>query len=286
MSEMNRSDELREQIDACRAGSDDLHLPELAGLATALEQDRAVAAQFDRSQQFDRQVISALHDVPVPTGLLDRLLSKTAAAQPVVANHATSELGPTVARAAGEASPQTTDESPTVAKEIAAPTHRLWLWRAGSLAAAAAAIVIVAFIWLQRMPRTITQEQLATDVPAWIAQANSLAQWKPTTRAVSSYPLDRDVRTAPVKWQNYRTPAGDAGVVYEMTPIRKEQVFLFVINAQNKYVVDTAPRRAIPGTTGGIQIAAWQRPGEPLYVLVVGQGGLPLREYLRVSEPI
>src|SRR5688572_2368552 len=69
---------LREQIDACRPGSDDLSLPGLAELAQAAQEDRAVAEELDRSQRFDRAVLSALHDVPVPGDLCERLLAQAA----------------------------------------------------------------------------------------------------------------------------------------------------------------------------------------------------------------
>src|SRR5688572_10680083 len=77
---MSQNSRYREQIDACRPGSDDLALPALAELAGAVESDRALADVFARSQRFDRAVSAAMHDVPLPAGLLERLEAKVAEA--------------------------------------------------------------------------------------------------------------------------------------------------------------------------------------------------------------
>src|SRR5688572_5213675 len=75
---MSQNQPYREQIDACRPGSDDLSLPALAGLAQAVEQDSAVAKELARSQRFDHAVSAAMHDVPLPAGLLERLEARLA----------------------------------------------------------------------------------------------------------------------------------------------------------------------------------------------------------------
>src|SRR5688572_16217343 len=76
---MNANQPFREQIDACRPGSDDLSLPALVGLAAAVDRDRGVAEELSRSQRFDRAVSTAMHDLPLPAGLLERLEARLAA---------------------------------------------------------------------------------------------------------------------------------------------------------------------------------------------------------------
>ena len=125
---MNRIDQLRQQIDACRAGSDDLYRPELAELAKAMCQgnsagdptaaDPAVVREFDRAQRFDQCVVSALHDVAVPPGLLQKLLAQ--ASQPSVGQDA-ELLDDAVTAAAQSDLPLSSDEA-----KVAARTRSAW----------------------------------------------------------------------------------------------------------------------------------------------------------------
>jgi hypothetical protein len=178
---MNRIDELREQIDACRAGSDDLHLPELAGLAQAVGHDgaaentadeTAIAREFDRSQRFDRSVVSALHDVSVPAGLLERLLAQTAAAK----LEGTATLEGSVDRAVESADTTPAGEA-SVVKAPTSRTSRRWLIGAGVLAASALAVGAVLFA-VRSGPRDISQAELVNQlIPAWNAKLLGGARW-------------------------------------------------------------------------------------------------------------
>src|SRR5688500_12011159 len=73
---MTDEEKIREQIDACRADSEDLHMPDLGDLAAAVGSDAQIARRLARSQQFDRAVRAAVHDVPVPSDLLQKLLAE------------------------------------------------------------------------------------------------------------------------------------------------------------------------------------------------------------------
>jgi hypothetical protein len=68
-----------ERLDAVRPGSDDLSLPEMAGLGDALTNDPALAAEYRRRQAWDRAVAVSMHDVPIPEGAKERLLERLAA---------------------------------------------------------------------------------------------------------------------------------------------------------------------------------------------------------------
>ena len=68
-----------ERLDAVRPGSDDLSLPEMAGLGDALTNDPALAAEYRRRQAWDRAVAVSMHDVAVPEGAKERLLERLAA---------------------------------------------------------------------------------------------------------------------------------------------------------------------------------------------------------------
>ena len=71
-----RDAEIRDAIESCRPGSDDLGLPEMAPLAQALSADAALRASFNRIQRLDRRIVAATRDVPVPAGLAERVLAR------------------------------------------------------------------------------------------------------------------------------------------------------------------------------------------------------------------
>jgi hypothetical protein len=75
---------LAERLDAVRPDSDDLSEPDMAAVRDALARDEALRADARRRQAWDRGIAAALHDVPVPDGLRDRLITRLAPA-PVTA---------------------------------------------------------------------------------------------------------------------------------------------------------------------------------------------------------
>ncbi len=81
-----------ERLDAVRPGSDDLALPEMAGVSDLLASDVGLAAEHRRRQSWERSVAVSMHDVPVPPGLKERLLAKLADSATVV------EVAPTPRR--------------------------------------------------------------------------------------------------------------------------------------------------------------------------------------------
>src|SRR5262245_48473703 len=142
---MGQNQPYREQIDACRPGSDDLALLALADLARAAESDRAVAGDLARSQRFDRSVAAAMHDVPLPAGLLERLEAQLAAGEAV--------------------EDEATGEPVSLPVSAAEPGSRSRISRRG-LWAAAASLAVVALLaiggmFLPRAPRHVTSNELA-----------------------------------------------------------------------------------------------------------------------------
>jgi hypothetical protein len=295
---MSRIDELRQQIDACRTGSDDLHLPELSELAQSIGQDGVaksgavdanVAREFDRSQRFDRNVGSALHDVSVPAGLLEKLLAKTATAGSDSA--APTTLGTMVAAAANlsaEVSPNGTAKVAAVNRGI---SRRGWALSLGAAGLIAASIVALAFVLWPASRQQISLEQLAADVPQWNGSVKPPDGWQnnPPATVLGAYPVEslRRGKSAVVKWRSFRTARGEGGVVYDVTPRGGATVRLFVVATPHRYAVALAPPpTTLPGVTGGCSAGAWQRSSSGLlYVLVVEQGGVRLDDYLR-SDPV
>src|SRR5262245_45448960 len=142
---MNIGNQLREQLDACRPGKGDLALPELAAAAQALQRDPVAAKEFARSQQFDRQVAAALHDVTLPPGLADRLLAAVESAAP------DRQIDTVI-----------TPFQQTASKRLIRFTRRHWLVAGGSLALATVAAAAIYPLLLPK--RRITVSDLAADV--------------------------------------------------------------------------------------------------------------------------
>ena len=71
-----------EGIDACRPGSDDIHLPELSHVAEAIAADEELKDSYSSVQRSDSAMAEAFHDVGTPPGLQDRLLAALAEEKP------------------------------------------------------------------------------------------------------------------------------------------------------------------------------------------------------------
>ena len=69
---------LRERIDACRPGSNDLDQPEMADVARLLEKDARVRQLYLSVQRNDESLAAAFRDVSVPAGFEGRILAAMA----------------------------------------------------------------------------------------------------------------------------------------------------------------------------------------------------------------
>lgn len=267
--------ELREAIDACRPGSADLALPELALLAEAAERDPAVAAELARGQRFDGLVAEALDDVPVPAGLAERLLAGAASSRLSTAVQSAVEYAESSAAATAVALPAPADRS----------TRRSWLWRVAGAGLATLAVAVVALVagpltWRPATPGAATTQDLLAEVDAWMdASSAGHGAWRNMTAPVPtgfSHPSAVVVR--PQQWRSFRTGAGEAAVAYDLSTTGSRAT-LFVVETKARYPVGPLPFTAVPGATGGRQVAGWQSATH-LYVLVVDQGPAP-DQYLR-----
>jgi hypothetical protein len=250
----------RAQIDACRPGTGDLSLPALADLARAAETDKAVADELTRSERFDRAVSTAMHDVPLPAGLLERLEAKLAAAD-------------------------VTDVEST--GEVALPprhrfSRRFVLTSAGLATAAALLLAVVSQMW-SPAPRRVTREQLTAEVSLWIGEnAPNGAAWKKPSRPVPSVLA---VPVTSLQERTFVTARREPAVVFDLTPAGGQQVLLFVVSTQHEYDVQTSPFvTRLTGVSGGMAVAAWQKDGT-LYVLAVREGDQHLEDYIR-KQPL
>ncbi len=286
---MNRINQLRQQIDACRAGSDDLHRPELADLAKAMGDgaadpaavDPAVVREFDRAQRFDRCVVSALHDVAVPPGLLQKLLIQ--ASTPAVGEHA-DLLDGSVTAAAQIDSPPSGGDATIVSAPAGPGVRRLTFFRLVGLGIVAASLLAAGYVWWPVTPQQILQVELAGDVGNWMTEATQASGWQtgpaPSFPAADMLPRGRAI----AGWRSFRTARGEPVVVFNLMD-GNETVRLFVIATPHRYSVRPVPLTPLLGMTGNWNVGAWQREGGPLYVLVVGRGRRSPDDYVRVVNP-
>ena len=272
---MSRFDQLREQIDACRPGSRELAAPELAELSQAMANNADVAAEFARSQAFDGAVARALVDVPVPEGLVDRLLAAAANASAVEPP------------GAGELEP--------AAKSAKRRQLRVRRWQllAGASLALSLLIGIVSYQWFTPS-RVVTQQELSSAVASWLTQVQPTA-WTPLVRG--TYPRgiasDTAVPAPPQSFQTirFRSPAGWSANVTALNLSSAgrpngPQALLFVVRSSARFIVPPNPSSTKRlDLSRGMKAVAWQRMNSPwLYVLAVEEtGGQSLNDYLQTA---
>jgi len=258
---MSRVSHLREQIDACRPGSDDLALPALAELADAVEQDRAVAEALARSQRFDQAVAAAMHDVSVPAGLADRLLAACERDKPAPASQVA---------------------EPTAGRRY---SRRNWMIAIGSTAAVLLAGLAA---WqFARPARVVSADELSMAVSQWASDGQALAaEWKTPARLPGAYKPPPAIKAPVNRWRSLPLAKGGfaaGGAAIYFTPPGAPRAALFVFSSRAKFSLPATPV-AIPTPSGfpGGKAVAWQNPKSGLvYVLfVVEDRGQRLESFL------
>ena len=236
---------LRELIDACRPGQHDPQRAELAAdlapLAREVERQPEVAEALQRSERFDRNVRSALDDVPLPAGLAERLLAKCEAAvvTPVV---------PEVITAAGAKS-----------------SRRRFLAQL-SIAASLLILSLAAFpayTFLSHRQPVLTEE-LAHTAVTWFDNCGPGASWsKVDATIVAQYPLDPGLRYRPLSYRQVNPNT----VAYNLSTGGKRAILFVHLPSRPHPTLNKFPYGALPAS-GGISLGAWQR-GDVVYVIGV-----------------
>jgi hypothetical protein len=256
---MSRAFTTRELIDACRPDNDDPQRPELAAelapLARELEQQPAIAAAYDRSQHFDRQVRSALDDVSLPAGLADRLLAgcEAAVVTPAVKDEPKSRTG--------------------------FPRRKLMLAGFTSMASLLLIALGTYIVWPpNRGP--VTGEALANSADQWFIQSGPDAKWQAVTNSTqTAFPIDRAVIIKPSRW----APLADPSVVAYELKVEGKRALLFVQRTNRPHAIRNFPSTELPAT-GGVYLAAWQRNGF-VYVVLLPDRDIQIRQVIR-SVPL
>ncbi len=260
---MNQRPTIREQMDACRPDSDDLHMPEhaadLAELHGSLPENAEVRGEWERIQQSDRVIRSGMQDVSLPAGLEARLLAAVQAAQP--------EPLAGVEQAIQQ-------EAPLADHQMASPArvNRRWLMTVIGGLATTAALVLVGIFASQRYYQQddkIDKDQLAAQVEDWLRVADPKAMaWAAKTDA-SVFPKG-SIRGRVAHSGSITSSQGKI-VVYDVTlPGSSSRATLLVIPTAQQYPVNAFPATTV-SISGGLSVGAWQKNGV-LYVLAVRTG--------------
>jgi len=269
----DRQRRLQELIDAARAGSDDAAHPDFALLAERARLDPTVRGLWQRSQRFDLAVSEALHDLPVPSGSVERLLAVLEAAA-VGATPAVAKV-PAFVAVPEEAS---ADETPAKAEDPAPRAVKRNSWPGQALlVAASAAVALAAYLALR--PAAVELGPLEILSADWLLTVNLAAvEQNPMDKTPPRrYPTSTALHVQPIAWRSIsglweRTD----GVAYQLrTPAARATLYVIDDDAGHQApqfgALPTAPPSTAPVTTGGRAMSVW-RDGKLVYLLVV-EGG-------------
>jgi len=262
---------LREALEACRSGSDDLSLPEMADLAREAANSTEWRDALKSVQRVDITISRALRDVAIPEGLEARLLAAVAAAE----NAATSqtrlaEIDNPNASVLGTSTPV----GEVVPGARTGYSRRTW----ATLVVTTAATLLAAAWGIQqsRWAPRLDSENLGFEALAW--SQNLTDDWLDMSepRGVNR-PIDRQVRFVPRGWQALATNHDAETVVYDLTrPRGKAMLFVLSPAVISETVSKSATR--VPAT-GGWGAATW-KSGNYVYVLLVEERRQKLDDYL------
>jgi hypothetical protein len=259
----NQEQQIREAMEACRPGHDDVEAPEIAHLAAEMVASHDLEERFARLQQTDEVLADAIRDVPVPEGLADRLLAALPAAAKPVASPDRQGVGESVV---------------VPASNSARRRARPW-WFA--VAGVVAAMVLVAVsVWQSGRSSPWTASTVLEEAISRYSNEN-----QDSGRLMSEasppwgLPLSSAVRSsAGTRWRQIAGFLDRKGVAYDLTSVRGSRATLFVVNRTIAGLPDEPPSRPSPGT-GNCTAAAWQQ-GSLLYVLVVQGDSSAYAEFL------
>ncbi len=263
--------QLRASIDACRAASSDLKLPELLALREQIESEPDVREVFERAQRLDGRIARAMHDVAAPEGMCERILARLEASQAVL------DCGGEIATQTAAVELQAADQPPSQREPsrhlqpsplVRRPVfRRQWLVGVSGVAAALLAGLGLWRFYSHDDPLSVTS--LLADSGRWHAQLDAKPQWQALVRGdtLQHFPLALAVRAMPRGWADVSAWVGRPAVAYDLDVGPGRRATLFVINDPGTAAGSSPPR--IPGlNTGGLAIGVWQADGL-VYVLVV-----------------
>lgn len=250
-------DNIRQQIEACRPGSDDLQLPEMAAAAEQVRRDPAVSDIYEQTQAWDALVAEAFADVPVPDGLQERLLARLAEEAPE-----SQEIAITIGATAPAERAGTVDRAGTIdraAKPAAGKqvvTGKTLALAAGAVAIGLALLLLVALI-PNRQP--LDEQQILEMV-----QASPVATNWNEDFSLAPHPFSDDVAAVPEGWQYAADLPDRQAIVFNLGPRATLHVFAPAAPVQG---LPLSPPQS-PQSSSGKIAGAWTSGGL-VYVLSV-----------------
>ena len=277
MNETTRK--IREAIDCCRPGSNDLRAPEMAFLAEAIDADDRLRAIYARSQEFDAQLQRAYHDVPVPAGLEQRLLAglaRDAQASPGEADGTAGMAAIIEAATQAAGAAPISGGMPVSPRREALPSSKSFRYALYVVLPALGLIAVLAGVLVGLRPTEpeMSLEELLRRTDATVSTALLSGQWNHDLAAV---PADREfpaqtLEGEPLGWQTVALPSMDRrAVIHLLSDAAGSEVVLLITECPFQ-VVGLKQEPAEQPASGEQSVGAW-RSGGHLYVLVVkGRG--------------
>jgi len=265
-----------ELLEVCRPDRAEQADPTYAELVAAIKEDPELERLWRYIGQIDARLAVALHDVPPPEGLRERILERLAAIQTSPPSWASggsgigSELG--------------------VRERPVDRRRRKLLAVAGSVLLAIAASLFVA-VWLASPHgQTVSGGQVLYLAVARFNYEHDFAErfdWQPIADAPDEYPLSAFVvHEGQIRWRHLDRATSDApqldwpGVAYDFVGPERVRATLYVLRAAVDSLPDTPP--AYPALSTGMCGAAIWQEGGLVYVLVVRGDAEDYRQFVHV----
>jgi hypothetical protein len=268
VNNQDRQNMIRQQLDACRPGSDDQRdFVELNEWLAAAPENELLMKRYER---LDEQVSAALQDLPVPQGLANRLKRSVASHQNAIESVPVS---------------QTSEQHVVISPEAKKPIgnrRRLMLVMGGFVAVAAIAwLGMFLSGWFQATPMSVVSaEEFGREVLSWDASEKALP-WR-SDESPSEYPLTKSlVGVRDASWKPFANRFDANGIVYDLAPAGEDAAFLFVMH-RNVTVTGLQGLDHPIYSTSGKCVSAFEENGL-VYVLVVEGDAKRLRRFVRQS---
>ena len=266
-----RDPQLFEALEACRPNRDDLSDPGLSFLARELAASPDLEEVFTRLQRMDASIAEAFHELPVPSDLANRLLTRVCPSDPLLT---VSE--PAAAPLPGSARP-------------ASRVRRRYVV-AGLAALAVGASLLVAVLVNRSGPLSLTAIQdkavarFQSDLLSGCVGHLLTQQTPPSDR-----PFSRDLRAdrqIQIRWRDVDNLLGQKTIAYDLSRAGGARATLYVLRYPGVLpsLPNSPPGLATPKTQNR-SVAVW-RKGALLYVLVVDGGPRVYRGFLDSSRPL
>lgn len=269
---------IRELIDACRPGSEDLADDAMQELNDVLNTDAGTRELYEQTQANDDAIRTALHQVNVPDDLASRLMERLASDLDLVQDSVPSHLE-------DDTQVEVTSESAADGvKSYRGWTRRRWL----AMAALASAATIGGLLLVPRLLTTsMNASELSHIALEWIDALDET--WnEDLTAAPERLPMSDQLAAWPSGWQTWRTPPplDDNNTVYRLIPpfASGKAAVLFVAARPNRIqdLATTPPPEPLADTFGRAS-GVWQED-DRLYVLVVPGGKRQYQSCLRNQQ--